>query len=136
MAEITFTLVRQRATPLIQATAALFIGWMGMFICYFTNAEPGTEYMAAFIAIIFFTIINTVVSIAYESYLRYTIPSYYILTATSAILLLCAKYLSGISIWSLAEYRMMLSSVAIFYFIASTLVRGVRFIYETAENDL
>lgn len=130
--EVNFTIVRKRASPLIQAAVALFIGWVGMGICKAANLPAGSEYFAAFIAIIFFTLINVVVSLAYESYLRYTVPCYYLYILLVIVLLLSAKNLSGVSIWTQYEYKMMLISISIFYLLASTMVRAVRLIYEAA----
>ena len=134
MEEINFTIVKKRATPLVQFAVAVLIGWTGMLICKLAHTHDGEEYFAAFIAIIFFTIINTVVSIAYDSYLRYTVPSYYIYVVLVAVLFLSAKYFSGISIWTLKEYRMMLFCVSIFFLIASTFVRAIKLIVTAAEN--
>ena len=133
--EINFTIVKKRATPLFQALFALGAGWVGIILVKVWPGHPvATEYLAAFVAIIFFTIINIVVSIANESFLRYTMPSFYLYIALVAVLLLSAKFMSGVSIWKLEEYRMMLLSISIFYFVASVLVRGVRAIYEAAER--
>ena len=100
-----------------------------MGICKVMNLQNGAEYFAAFIAIILFCLINIVVSLAYDSYLRYTVPCYYLYILLVVILFLSAKFLSGISIWSLYEYRMMLISISIFYFMASSMVRIVRVIF-------
>jgi hypothetical protein len=134
MQELTFAIVKKRAKPLIQFAASILIGWLGMGICKLFHLHNGAEYFAAFIAIIFFCLINVVVSLAYESYLRYTVPCYYLYILLVVILLLSSKFLSGISIWTLYEFRMMLVSISIFYFMASTMVRGVRLIYEAAEK--
>jgi hypothetical protein len=112
----------------------LAIGWAGMLVCKIFQVEASSAYFSALLAIIFFTIVNTVISISYKSYLRYTIPSYYIYIALVIILLQSAKLSSGISIWKLTEYRMMLVSVTLFYFIASVLVRIIRIIYDAVES--
>jgi len=135
MAEVTFTVVKQRATPFTQLGVSLAIGWAGMLVCKLLHISGGAEYFAGLIAIIFYCLINTVVSIAYPSFFRYTLPSYYIFIALLTVLLLSARYLSGVSIWTLDVYRMMLLPIVIFYAIASVLVRGIRFLYESAEND-
>lgn len=135
MQEMNFTIVKKRATPLIQFIAALLVGWSGMAICKLLHLHNAEEYFAAFIAILFFCLINVVVSLAYDSYLRYTIPGYYLYVLLAAILLLSAKFISGISIWSLTEYRMMLVSISIFYLMASNLVRVMRLIYDAAEKE-
>jgi hypothetical protein len=132
--EITFTIVRKKVTPLIQFAGSLAIGWTGMTICRLLHVHHGEEYFAAFVAIILFVLINVVVSLAYESYFRYTVPCYYLYILLVVILFLSAKKLSGISIWNLYEYRMMLLCISIFYLLASTMVRAIKFIYNAAEE--
>ncbi|MCW5907414.1 MAG: hypothetical protein KIS94_06120 [Chitinophagales bacterium] len=133
MKELNFTIVQRKATPLVQLVVALVVGWAGMGVVKLVNAPAGTEYFAAFLGIIFFTLINTVASIANRSWLQYTLPSYGLYAVMVAVLFLSAKFLSGISIWDLWEYRMMLTSITLFYFIISTLVRAVRFILDMVE---
>jgi hypothetical protein len=134
MFEVNFTLVKRRVGPWVQFAIALATGLLGMLVCKIAGAEAGREYFAAMVGITFFTIINTVISIGYKSYLRYTLPSYYIYILLIVILLLSAKFLSGISIWKLQEYRNMLLSVTIFYAVVSVLVRIVRFIFDMVED--
>ncbi|MDB5282756.1 MAG: hypothetical protein JWO06_1831 [Bacteroidota bacterium] len=135
MAEIDFTLVHKRAGYWVQFAVSLAMGWLGMIFCKIIHAGSGREYFAAFIGIIFFTLINTVVSIANKSFLRYTVPSYYLYILLVAVLFLSAKFVSGISIWSLEEYRMMFISTTLFYYVASVLVRAVKYIFEAAEKE-
>jgi hypothetical protein len=135
MLEINFTLIKKRANPWVQFALGLITGFSGMLLFKIIRPGAGHEYFAAMVGIILYTIINTVVSIAYSSFLRYTIPSYYIYILLVIILLLSAKFLSGISIWKLEEYRMMIVSITLFYFIISIMVRLVRYIYELAESD-
>ncbi len=135
MAEINFTIVQRKANPWIQFGLALATAFSGMLICKIAHAGGGAEYFAAMVGIILYTIMNTVVSIAHGSFVRYTVPSYYIYIIMVAILFKSAKILSGISVLTLTEYRMMLLSVTLFYFVASVLVRLLRIIYEMAERD-
>ena len=134
MQEITFTIIKKRASPLIQFGFALSIGWAGIIICKLLQLHDAQEYFAALIALILFCLINVVVSLAYESYMRYTVPGYYLYILLVVILFLTAKFSSGISIWNLREYRMMLVSLSLFYLLASTMVRGIRLIIEAAES--
>ncbi len=134
MQEVNFTIVKKRASPLVQFALAVLIGWAGMGICRLLHLEKGTEYFAAFIAIILFCLINVVVSLAYESFLRYTVLCWYLYILLVGLLLLSAKFSSGISIWNLYEFRMMLISVSLFYLLSSTMVRGIRLIYSAAEQ--
>ena len=135
MLEVNFTLAKHRIGPLTQVAIALSMGWAGMLLCKMLGLGGASPYFAAFIAIIFYSLLNTVVSLAHPSFFKYTLPSYYIFIGLLVVLLLSARYISGISIWHLEEYRMMLLSIVIFYGIASILVRAVRFIYEAALND-
>ena len=135
MTELNFTIVSKRTSPLVQLGFTLGIGWLGMLLCKVLHIQGTPEYFAALIAIIFYCLLNTVVSIAHPSFFKYTIPSYYIFIALLAVLLLSARFMSGVSIWNLDIYRMMLLPIVIFYAIASILVRGVRFIFDQAEQD-
>lgn len=137
MTDINFTIIQKRATPPVQALFALLIGWAGMLICRLIHQPAGREFFAALTAIIFFSIINTMVSIAYKSYLRYTLPSFYLYILLVVLLFLSARWISGISIWnsSMHEYRMMLISVTIFFFIITHLVRIVRAVYNILEKE-
>jgi hypothetical protein len=135
MLEVNFTLAKHRISPFMQVGIALGLGWLGMLICMVFHIAGASEYFAAFIAIIFYCLLNTVVSIAHPSFFRYTVPSYYLFIGLLIVLLLSARYTSGISIWNLEAYRMMLLSIVIFYAVASILVRAVRYIYEAALND-
>lgn len=133
MQEINFTIVNKRATPVVQFIVCLLIGMVGIGVVRLYQQHTGAEYFAAFLGIILFTIVNTIVSIASDSYFKYTIPSYGFYLLLVAILFLSSKYSSGISIWDLWEYRMMFTSVTMFYFIISTLVRAVRFLFDAAS---
>lgn len=138
MGNVGFTIIQKRATPLVQVVASLCIGWMGMLICRLLQKTSGEEFFAALIALIFFAIINTVISIAHSSYLRYTLPSLYLYVLMVVILFLSAKGFSGISIWNdqMKEYRMMLVSVSLFYLIVSNLVRLLRAVFNAIENEM
>ena len=119
-----------------QFGVSLVIGWLGMGVCQYMHVREGEQYFAALTAIIFFSLINVVVSLAYESYLRYTVPSYGLYVLLIAVIFLSAKGLSGISINKLPEYRMMINSISIFFFIGSTMIRGMRIIYDAAGEGL
>lgn len=136
MVDINFELVHRKVNPWLQFGLAIAVGLVGMVICKIVQGQGSSEYLAAMAGIILFTLINVVVSVAHTSFLRYTVPSYYIYGLLLIVLLLSAKYISGISIWKLTEYRMMLFSITLFYFIASLLVRLLRYIYEIAESDM
>ena len=91
--------------------------------------------MAAFSGIVLYSMMNCVVSVFHESFVKYTWPSWWIFAALLIILLLAARLISGISIWALREYRMMLGSIVVFYIVTSILVRLIRAAWEFAEED-
>ncbi len=135
MADMDFTIVKQRMTPLVQLIVAVLVGWIGMAIVKLTHQEASIAYFAAFVGIIFYTIMNTVVSLANDSFLKYTVLSYAVYALLLVILLLSAKFVSGISIWNLWTYQMFTTSVSIFYFIISILIRAVHFLFDIAQKE-
>ncbi|MFN8285923.1 MAG: hypothetical protein U0V74_04170 [Chitinophagales bacterium] len=138
MAEIVFTVVKQRVTPITQGVVALAVGLVGMLIVKAGGISTGSEYFSAIVAIILFTILNTVVSVANESYTKYTVPSYGVYLVIVAVLFLSAKLFSGLSVWETSNwvYRMMITSITLFYVIISVLVRAIRFLYDMAESGM
>lgn len=131
---LDFTIAHKKFTPLRQIAATIVIALVGMLIVKVSPLAPKLEYFVVMVSLVFFSIFNTLVSLAYPSFFRYTVPSWYLYIAMSAVLLLTAKFLSGISIWDLWEYRNMYLSLTVFYFIISLLIRVVRGIYELGEK--
>ena len=129
-----FTIAQQKLTPVTQVAVTATIGIAGMLVIKVLPIDATYEYFAAMVALVFFTIVNILVSLAHPSFFRYTVPSYYLYGALVVILLLSARGLSNISIWDLWVYRMMLFSLTIFYFMASVMVRAIRAIYELGEK--
>lgn len=127
--------IASKFSPIRQALACAAISISGMFVCHFVFKGDTAEFTAAFTGIVLFSLINSVISIFNETFVKYTWPSWLIFIALLALLLLCARYISGVSIWTLREYRSMLISIVAFYVITSLLVRVVRAIWEFAEND-
>jgi len=124
-----------KASPLRQAMACAALSLVGMIICHFAFSGDSFEFMAAFTGIVLYCLVNTVVSVFHTSFAKYTWPSWAIFVGLLVVLLLSARLMSGISIWKLPEYRMMLGSIVAFYIITSVLVRVVRAIWEFAEED-
>lgn len=118
-----------------QVTLAVAIGLVGMLTAHYGNFEKGTEYFAVLVAMIFYVLTNSIASISERSIYKYTLPSIYSYIAFSAALLLLAKFMSGISIWNLWEYRMMVVSLTFFYFVLSFLVRVIRFVLEISGGE-
>ena len=131
---LDFTIAHKKFTPWRQIAATIVIALVGMLIVKVSPLAPELEYFVVMVSLVFFSIFNTLVSLAYPSFFRYTVPSWYLYIAMSAVLLLTAKFLSGISIWDLWEYRNMYLSLTVFYFIISLLIRVVRGIYELGEK--
>jgi hypothetical protein len=135
MLNVDLTKVEQQLSLPKQVAVAALVAYVGMGVCQVGDWGKGQEYMAVFIGVIFYTVMNTVLSLAHKSYTKYTLPSYAYYLGMTAVLLLSAKLLSGISIWDLWEYRMMLVSITLFYFVVSSFVRAIRFILEFAQSD-
>jgi hypothetical protein len=127
--------IANRFSPIRQALACGGLALLGMVICHFIFRGETFEFMAAFTGIVIYSLMNSVVSVFHETFIKYTWPSWIIFVVLVAILLLCARLISGVSIWSLNEYRMMLSSIAFFYFVTSLMVRVIRAVWEFAEED-
>jgi hypothetical protein len=122
-------------SPLRQALACAAFSLTGMVLCHFAFKGGAFEFMAAFTGVVLYSMVNCVVSVFHESFVKYTWPSWWIFAGLLIILLLAARLISGISIWSLREYRMMLGSIVVFYIVTSILVRLIRTIWEFAEED-
>jgi hypothetical protein len=122
-------------TPVRQALACLLLAVAGMIISHIISLHGSNEFLAAFFGVMLFTIANSVVSIFHESFVKYTWPSWGLYVVLLVSLLLLARLISGVSIWALPEYRMMLLSVVFFYFMVSLLVRLIRLMWEFAEGD-
>jgi hypothetical protein len=133
---MTSAFLATKFSPLKQALFCLVFGLIAMLLFHFFLAGTAHEFSAALTAIILFTIMNSFISIFNPTFLKYTWPSYGLFTLLLIVLLLSARVLSGISIWKLVEYRMMVTSIIIFYLVASVLVRIIRMMWEFAEEDI
>lgn len=131
---LDFTIAHKKFTPWRQVAATIIIALLGMLVVKFSTLPAEYEYFVVMVSLVFFSIFNTIISLANPSFFRYTVPSWYLYIAMAAVLLLTAKLLSGISLWDLWAYRNMLLSLTVFYFIISLLVRVIRGIYELGEK--
>ena len=122
-------------SPFMQALACAGLSLLGMVFCHFIFRGGTFEFMAAFTGIVLFSLLNSILSVFHETFMKYTGPSWLIFIGLIIVLLICARYISGVTIWSLNEYRMMLVSIVAFYVITSLLVRVIRAIWEFAEED-
>ena len=127
--------ITNRFSPLRQALACAGFSLVGMILCHFIFRGDSFEFMAAFVGIVLFSLMNSVVSVFHETFVKYTWPSWCFFFGLLVVLLLAARLISGVSIWTLREYRMMLGSIVVFYIITSLLVRVIRAIWEFAEAD-
>ena len=127
--------ISSQLAPWKQAAGCTILSLLGIIFCHFAFRGSSNEFLAAFTGIVFYSIMNPVISVFHESFIKYTWPSWLYYSALIVILLLSAKLFSGISIWSLPEYRMMLGSIVVFYIVTSLMVRIVRGIWEFAEED-
>jgi len=127
--------IANRFSPFRQALVCASFSLFGMICCHFIFRGDTFEFMAAFTGIVLFSVMNSVVSVMHESFVKYTWPSWMIFIGLLVVLLLSARLISGTSIWQLREYRMMLGSIVVFYIITSLLVRLIRTIWEFAEED-
>ena len=128
-------IISKNSSPLVQAVGSAIISLLGIVLCHFLLAKGSYEFMAAFSGIVFYCIMNPLISVFNDSFIKYTLPSWGLFVALLIFLLLAARFVSGISIWSLSEYRMMLGSIAVFYIMISLMVRLIRLIWEFAESD-
>ena len=127
--------IANRFTPFKQALACATLSLVGMVFCHFIFRGDSFEFMAAFVGIVLYSLINSVVSVFHETFMKYTAPSWGFFFALLVVLLLAARFISGVSIWTPSEYRMMLGSIVVFYIITSLLVRVIRATWEFAEED-
>lgn len=134
MQNIPFASVKKKATPFIQFAGSFAIGLAGMGITQLFPAYKTEAYFAALVSVIFFCLVNIVVSLMFDSFLRYTVLSFYLFLLLLVGLFFIAKQLSGISIWDRYEYKMMAVTVILFYILSSLVVRVMLFFYEAAKK--
>ena len=119
-----------------QFLISLMLGLMFMLITRLSEMGGGAEFGAGFSGILFYTVMSSFLSVFHDSFVKYTLRSYGWYLLLAIILLLSARLLSGLSIWTLPEYRAMFLAVSIFYFITSLAARIIRAVYHFAETSL
>lgn len=127
--------ISNRLTPYLQALLCVAFSLVGMLFSHLAFKGASFEFTAAFCGIVFFSVMNSLISVFHESFVKYTFPSWISFFVMVIVLLLLARVISGVSIWTLSEYRMMLGSIVVFYIVTSLLVRLIRSIWEFAEED-
>ncbi len=122
-------------TPLVQGGLTIVIGIVGMWISKLLGAESYFVFILSFVAIVFYSLMNNVLSIFQESFQKYTWPSWGVFLVLIVVLLLTARVLTGESIRQHSEFIKILLSVVLFYFVLSLMMRMIRAMWEFAEND-
>lgn len=122
-------------TPLVQGALTLVVGIVGMLMSKLIGAESYFVFILSFVAIVFYSLMNNVLSIFQESFQKYTWPSWGVFIVLIVVLLLSARGLTGESIRQHSEFIKILLSVVLFYFVLSLMMRIIRAMWEFAEND-
>lgn len=122
-------------TPFAQGVLSLIIGIVGMLIAKIAGIESYFVFVFSFVAIVFYSLMNNVLSIFQPSFQKYTYPSWGIFVILVVVLLLGARTLTGESIQQHGEFIKILLSVVLFYFVLSLMMRIIRAMWEFAEND-
>jgi hypothetical protein len=122
-------------SPLAQAIAVLVLSLAGIAGTKLLGMDTSYQFLASFIGIVVYSLINVMISIFHESFVRYTMVSWWLYAGLTGGLLLAARFISGVSIRTHAEFIQMLISLTIFYVVTSILVRAIRAVWQFAEND-
>lgn len=122
-------------SPLAQAIAVLVLSLAGIAGTKLLGMDTSYQFLASFIGIVVYSLINVIISIFHESFVRYTMVSWWLYAGLTVVLLLAARFISGVSIRTHAEFIQMLISLTIFYVVTSILVRAIRAVWQFAEND-
>jgi hypothetical protein len=122
-------------TPIAQGVLALIIGVVGMLMAKIIGTESYFIFIFSFVAIVFYSLINNILSLFHTSLKKYTYPSWAIFIILIVVLLLGARVLTGESIQEHKEFIKILMSVGLFYFLLSFMMRIIKAMWEFAEND-
>jgi hypothetical protein len=122
-------------TPVKQALFGLALGLVGMTIAHFAVKGEGYEFIAAFIGLLMFIVINAFASITGEGFIKYTLPSFGIYIVLLAALMFLARLISGTSIFEYYPYQMMVVAFSGFYIIATIIARLIKALYEFSNED-
>ena len=122
-------------SPLVQAIAVLVLSLAGIAGTKLLGMNTSYLFLTSFMGLGVYCLINVIISIFHESFVRYTMISWWLYAGLTVVLLLAARFISGVSIRAHAEFIQMLISLSIFYVVTSILVRGIRAVWQFAEND-
>lgn len=129
------SLMEKAFSPLMQALYSFGLGLVGIVVTKLLSPETYYQFLFAFVGIVFYCLINAAVSIFRDSFVRYTMVSWWISIGLTIVLLLVARFISGVSIKVHPEFIQMLISLAIFYIVLSLAVRGIRAILNFIDNE-
>lgn len=122
-------------SPLLQAACSLVLGLVGIVVTKILGEETFYQFVFAFTGIVVYCLVNAIISVFRDSFVRYTLVSWWVYIGLVIILLLFARFISGESIQSHKEFIQMLISLSIFYVVVSVVVRIIRAVWQFAEND-
>ena len=130
------TNITAKFTPLTQAAVALLFGLAGIVVTKFVFSETYYQFLFAFTGIVIYCLANVIISVSHDSFVRYTIVSWWLYIALIIVLLLTARFVSGEHITQHnKEFIQMLVSLTLFYVLASLAVRGIRAILDFIDNE-
>ena len=119
----------KRIPPVVQTCIGFLLGLGSIIVINVTKPEVAAEFMGVFTGILFFILINCLLSLFHPSFQRYTLPSFLFYILLLAGLLQAAKRFSGESIWNHGAYQGMAVTLSLFYVVLSFLARIIRAIY-------
>ena len=125
----------KRFSPLVQAICILVLSLVGIVGTKLLGIGSSYQFLTSFMGLGVYCLINVIISIFHESFVRYTMISWWLYAGLTVVLLLAARFISGVSIRAHAEFIQMLISLTIFYVVTSILVRAIRAVWQFAEND-
>jgi hypothetical protein len=82
-------------TPVAQGVLSIMIGIVGMLMAKIIGVESCFVFIFSFVAIVFYSLMNNVLSIFHESFQKYTLPSWGVYAILIVVLLLTARALTG-----------------------------------------
>lgn len=127
--------ILQKATPIIQASITVALSLTLIVLSKLSGFATYYQFLLAFIGIAVFCLFNLIISISHSSFVRYTVLSWWMYIALIILLLLAARFSSGVSIQQHPEFIQMLISLSIFYIVGSIAVRGIRAVMDFIDNE-
>src|SRR5690606_8449551 len=122
-------------SPLLSADCSLALGLAGIVVTKMSGMETSYQFVFAFTGIVVYCLVNAIISVFRDSFVRYTLVSWWIYIGLVIVLILADRFISGESIQTHKEFIQMLISLSIFYVVVSVMVRIIRAAWQFAEND-